>query len=160
MQILAPIAVEILLCRGSAQKIVTDSGKKLQKNNIKPKKIQQKITTKTTVIPKTRSKPQKPQPKTPSPYDPQNPYKEPQSGPKDIRGKDIEKDLIENDPSKGSQTDMDTNKSDEAESAPFETIASDKDNPVKKEFEFGQLGNDELKEDELTFKVNQSYISF
>jgi len=28
---LAPIAVEILLCRGSAQKIVTDSGKKLQK---------------------------------------------------------------------------------------------------------------------------------
>jgi len=28
---LAPIAVEILLCRGSAQKIGTDSGKKLQK---------------------------------------------------------------------------------------------------------------------------------
>ena len=28
---LAPIAVEILLCRGSAQKIETDSGKKLQK---------------------------------------------------------------------------------------------------------------------------------
>ncbi len=36
---LAPIAVEILLCRGSAQKIGTDSGKKLQKNNIKTKKI-------------------------------------------------------------------------------------------------------------------------
>jgi len=35
---LAPIVVEILLCRGSAQKIATDSGKKLQKNNIKPKK--------------------------------------------------------------------------------------------------------------------------
>ena len=34
---LAPIAVEILLCRGSAQKIGTYSGKKLQKNNIKPK---------------------------------------------------------------------------------------------------------------------------
>jgi hypothetical protein len=30
--------------------------------------------------------------------------------------KDIEKDLIENDPSKGSQTDMDTQKSDEDES--------------------------------------------
>jgi len=30
--------VKILLCRCSAQKIGTDSGKKLQKNNIKPKK--------------------------------------------------------------------------------------------------------------------------
>jgi hypothetical protein len=34
---LAPIGVKILLCRGSTQKIGTDSGKKLQKNNIKPK---------------------------------------------------------------------------------------------------------------------------
>lgn len=34
---LAPIAVEILLCRGSAQKIAADSGEKLQKNNIKSK---------------------------------------------------------------------------------------------------------------------------
>jgi hypothetical protein len=45
---------------------------------------------------------QKPQPKTPSPYDPQNPYMKPQSGPKDItekdREKDREKDLIEHDP--------------------------------------------------------------
>ncbi len=39
IQLLAPIAVEILLCRGSAQKIATDSGKKLLKNNIKPQKI-------------------------------------------------------------------------------------------------------------------------
>ena len=31
IQLLAPIAVEILLCRGSAQKIGTDSGKKLLK---------------------------------------------------------------------------------------------------------------------------------
>ena len=54
-----------------------------------------------TVILKTKSKTQKPQPKTPSPYDPQNPYKKPQSGPKDITGKDIEKDFIENDPLKG-----------------------------------------------------------
>ncbi|PUU71916.1 hypothetical protein DBB36_00740 [Flavobacterium sp. WLB] len=67
LQILAPIAVEILLCRGSAQKIVTDSGKKLQKNNIKPKKIQPKITTKTTVIPKTRSKPKNRSQKHPAP---------------------------------------------------------------------------------------------
>ena len=36
---LAPIAVKILLCRGSAQKIGTNSGKKLQKNDIKPQKI-------------------------------------------------------------------------------------------------------------------------
>ncbi|MBW1656021.1 hypothetical protein NLG42_14055 [Flavobacterium plurextorum] len=105
LQILALIAEEILLCRCSAQKIETDSGKKLQKNNIKPKNIQQKITTRTTVIPKTRSKPQNTQPKTPSPYDPQNPYKEPQSGPKDITGKGIEKDLMDNATPEGSQTD-------------------------------------------------------
>ena len=61
-----------------------------------------------TVILKTRSKPQNTHPKTPSPYDPQHPYKEPQSGPKDITVKDIENDLIENDPSKGFETDMDT----------------------------------------------------
>jgi len=53
-----------------------------------------------TVIPKTRSKTQNTQPKTPSPYDPQNPYKEPQSGPKDITVKHIEKDLIATDPLK------------------------------------------------------------
>jgi hypothetical protein len=65
-----------------------------------------------TVIPKTKSKPQNTQPKTPSPYDPQHPYKEPQSGPKDITAKDREKYLIENDPLKGSQTDMDIHKGD------------------------------------------------
>ena len=32
---LAPIAVEILLRRGSAEKIATNSGKKLQKDSIK-----------------------------------------------------------------------------------------------------------------------------
>jgi hypothetical protein len=63
--------------------------------------IHSKITTITTVILKTKSKTQNKQPKTPSPFDPQNPYKEPQSGPKDIAGKDIEKDLIENDPLRG-----------------------------------------------------------
>jgi hypothetical protein len=31
--------VKILLCRRSAQKIATDSGKKLLKNKIKPKKL-------------------------------------------------------------------------------------------------------------------------
>jgi hypothetical protein len=35
---LAPIAVEILLCRGSAQKIGTDSGKKLPKTTLNLKK--------------------------------------------------------------------------------------------------------------------------
>ncbi|QSB25283.1 hypothetical protein [Flavobacterium sp. CLA17] len=43
---------------------------------------------------------------------------------------------------------MDTQKSNEAESDTFETIEPDQDNPVKKEFEIGQLGNEELKEDE------------
>jgi len=54
-----------------------------------------------TVILKTKPKTQNTQPKTPGPYNPQNPYKEPQSGPKDITGKDIQKDLIENNPLKG-----------------------------------------------------------
>jgi hypothetical protein len=53
--------------------------------------------------------------------------------------KDIEKDVVENVPSKGSQTDMDTQKSDEAESDTFETIAPEKDNAVKREFEIGEL---------------------
>jgi hypothetical protein len=62
--------------------------------------------------------------------------------------KDIQKDLIENDPSKGSQTDMDTQKDDEDENDSFETIAPEKDNPVRKEFKIGELGNQELKKDE------------
>jgi len=101
-----------------------------------------------TVIPKTRSKTQNTQPKTPSPYDPQHPYKKPQSGPKDITGKDIEKNLTENDPLKGFQTDIDNQNSDEAENDSFETIAPEKDNPVRKEFEIGEPGNQELQEDE------------
>jgi hypothetical protein len=64
--------------------------------------------------------------------------------------KDIEKDLIENAPLKGSQTDMDTQRSNETESTTFETIAPEKDNPVRKEFEIGELGNKELQEDEST----------
>ncbi|OCB78292.1 hypothetical protein B0A79_12130 [Flavobacterium piscis] len=135
------------------QRIAGKSSKKILKqkkknnSNILNKKIKQKITiqpeitTRTTVIPKTRSKTQKPKPKIPSPYDPQNPYKEPQSGPKDITGKDIEKDLTGNAPSKESQTDMDTQKSNEAQNDSFETKAPQKDNPVKKEFEIGQLGH-------------------
>jgi hypothetical protein len=101
-----------------------------------------------TVIPKTKSKPQNTQPKTPSPYDPQHPYKEPQSGLKDITVKDIEKDLIENDPLKGSQTDRNTQRSDESENDSFETIEPEKYNTVRKEFEIGQLGQEELQEDE------------
>jgi hypothetical protein len=103
-----------------------------------------------TVIPKTKTKAQKPQPKTSSPYDPQTPCKEPDSGPKDITGKNIEKDLIDNDTPEGSQTDMDTQKSNEAESEQFETIAPEKDNPVRREFKIGQLGREEIQEDELT----------
>ena len=63
-------------------------------------------------------------------------------------GKDIEKDLIENDPWEVSQTDRNTQKSNEAQSDKFQTIAPEKDNPVRKEFEIGQLGSDELQEDE------------
>ncbi|OIV40615.1 hypothetical protein [Flavobacterium johnsoniae] len=50
---------------------------------------------------------------------------------------------------------MDTKKSDEAASDNFETIAPEKDNPVKKEFEIGELGNDELKEDERARNVSR-----
>jgi hypothetical protein len=64
--------------------------------------------------------------------------------------KDIEKDLIENDPLKGSQTDMDTQRSDESENDSFETIEPEKYNTVRKEFEIGQLESDELQEDEIT----------
>lgn len=83
-------------------------------------------------------------------YDSENLDHESDSQSKDITEKDIEKDLIENDPSEGFETDMDTQKSDEAESGTFETIEPEKDNPVNKEFEIGNLGNDELQEDELT----------
>ncbi|WP_456311583.1 hypothetical protein [Pseudomonas shirazensis] len=64
--------------------------------------------------------------------------------------KDIEKYLIENDPSKGSQTDRNTQNSGKAENDSFETIEPEKDNPVKGEFEIGQLGNQKLQEDENT----------
>ena len=99
------------MCRGSAQKIETYSGKKLLKNIKKIKSI---------------------------------------TGPrsKDITEKDIEEDLLENDPSEGFETDIDTQNSSEAQSGSFETIESEKDNPVKKEFEIGELGSKELQEDE------------
>ena len=45
---------------------------------------------------------------------------------------------------------MDTQKSNEAQNDSFETITPEKENPVRKEFEIGQLGREELKEDELT----------
>ena len=45
---------------------------------------------------------------------------------------------------------MDTEKSDETQNGSFETIAPEKDNHVKKEFEIGQLGREESKEDEIT----------
>jgi len=57
---------------------------------------------------------------------------------------------MDNDPLKRSQTDIDTQKSDEPENDSFETIGPEKDNPVKKEFDIGQLGNEELQEDEIT----------
>ena len=44
--------------------------------------IQPKITTSTTVIPKTKSKPQNTQPKTPSPYDSRTLKRNPKAAPK------------------------------------------------------------------------------
>jgi hypothetical protein len=85
-----------------------------------------------------------------NPYDSENLDHESGSASKDITEKDIEKDLIENDPSEGFETDIDTSESDEVKSASFQTIEPDLCNPVNGEFEIGQLGNEELKEDELT----------
>lgn len=85
-----------------------------------------------------------------NPYDSENLDHESGSESKDITEKDIEKDLIENDPSEGFETDMDTQKSNEAKSDSFETIEASQDNPVNREFEIGELGNEELKKDELT----------
>jgi len=52
-------------------------------------------------------------------------------------------------PLKGSQTDRNTQKNNQDENDFFETTAPEKDNRVRKEFEIRELGNDELKEDEL-----------
>lgn len=45
---------------------------------------------------------------------------------------------------------MDTDKDNEAQSDPFETIALEKDNHERREFELGQLFREELQEDEQT----------
>lgn len=82
-----------------------------------------------------------------SPYDSENLDKESGPQPKDITGKDIENDFLENDPSEGFETDIDTQNSSEAQSGSFEIIEPDQNNPVSREFEIGQLGNEELKED-------------
>jgi hypothetical protein len=85
-----------------------------------------------------------------NPNDSENLDNESDSGSKDITEKDIEEDLIKNDPSEGFETDIDNQKSYKAENDSFETIEPDQDNPVKMEFEIGQLGNEDLKEDEIT----------
>ncbi|KQB41347.1 hypothetical protein [Flavobacterium aquidurense] len=85
-----------------------------------------------------------------NPYDSENLDNESDSESKDITEKDIEKDLVDNDPSEGFETDIDTPESDEAESDTFKTIEPDKNNPVNREFEIGQLGSEELREDERT----------
>jgi hypothetical protein len=43
---------------------------------------------------------------------------------------------------------MDTHKGDEPQSATFETIEPEKDNPARRKFEIGQPGREELQEDE------------
>ncbi|WP_123890377.1 hypothetical protein [Flavobacterium frigidimaris] len=59
-------------------------------------------------------------------------------------------DLIENDPLKGSQTDIDSKKSNEDEKDSSETIEPDQDNHARREFEIGQFGSEQLQEDERT----------
>jgi len=75
-----------------------------------------------------------------NPYDSENLDNESDSDQKDITEQDIEEDLRNHDPSEGFETEIDQ----------FETSESDSDNPVNKEFEIGELGNEELKEDELS----------
>ena len=84
-----------------------------------------------------------------NPYDSENLDDESDSELKDITEKEIEEDLINNDPSEGFETEIANPQSDEHESDPFETSKSDQDNPVNKEFEIGELSNEELKNDEL-----------
>ena len=45
---------------------------------------------------------------------------------------------------------MDIQESNEAQSATFETIELDQDNSVEREFEIGQLGQEQLQQDEST----------
>jgi hypothetical protein len=85
-----------------------------------------------------------------NPYDLENLDNESESESNDITEKDNQEDLREKDSSGRFETDMDTQGSDEPEGATFETIEPKKDNPVNKEFEIGNLGNEQLKEDELT----------
>lgn len=83
-----------------------------------------------------------------SKYDSENLDQESDTQSKDITEKDIEKDLKENDPSKGFETYTGKAQNSEDDSDAFETFEPDRDNPVNKEFEIGQLGSEELKEDE------------
>ena len=45
---------------------------------------------------------------------------------------------------------MDTKKNNEDENDFFGSLAPEKDNPVEREFEIGELGNQELQEDQRT----------
>ncbi|WP_125721130.1 hypothetical protein [Flavobacterium ustbae] len=84
-----------------------------------------------------------------NPYDSENLDNESDNSSKDITEKDIEKDLLQNDPSEGFETDIDKPESGRDEDEAFETIDPDDGNPVRKEFEIGQLGSEELQQDEL-----------
>ncbi|MDP5200268.1 hypothetical protein [Flavobacterium sp. DG2-3] len=79
-----------------------------------------------------------------NPYGAENLDQESDARSKDIIGKDIEKDLMENRPSRGFETDIDKPESTRDEDEAFETIQKDDDNPVNREFEIGQLGSEEL----------------
>jgi hypothetical protein len=56
---------------------------------------------------------------------------------------------MEHDTSEGFETDTRKPESSADQNDAFETIDPDTDNPVNKEFEIGQLGSEELQQDEL-----------
>lgn len=83
-----------------------------------------------------------------NPYDSENLDNESDARSKDITEKDIEKDLMEHDPSEGFETDIDKPRDSGDQNDAFETIDPDDGNPVRREFEIGQLGSEELQQDE------------
>lgn len=88
-----------------------------------------------------------------NPYDSENLDNESDSQSKDITEQDIEKDLKNNDPSEGFETDIDNRGSNGSE-----TIEPDQHTPAGREFEAGQhssqqIINDELRGDALKDKL-------
>jgi len=80
-----------------------------------------------------------------NPYDSENLDNESESELKDITEKDIEENLLHNDPSEGFETEVDTHKSYETESDHFKTIDPEKIIPSKRNSKLGNLAMRSLK---------------